>query len=248
MSITAQPNAAWIEPIPHHKVRCRAGLALGVILGIYGVAAYLMMPALWEVYAHDHPSLDGLETIVYTASGIPGDPLNVGLVGTEAEVKKLFHDAGWHPADPLSIKADLKIAEATVLERSYADAPVSSLYYDKRKEDLAFEKQIGPDPKKRNHVRYWKTDRKVDSGRPFWIGSATLDVGVELSRTTGQITHRTGPDVDAERDYLMAQLNATGELVEVYSKPDFHKRHKGKNGGGNAWITDGALKIGVIRP
>jgi len=248
MSITTQRNADWIEPIPHHKVRRRAGLALGAILGIYVVAAYLMVPALWEVYAHDHPQLDGLPTIVYTASGIPGDPLNVGLVGTEAQVKKLFHDAGWHPADPLSIRADLKIAEATVLERSYADAPVSSLYYDKRKEDFAFEKQIGRDPKKRNHVRYWKTERSDGSGRPLWIGSATLDVGVELSRTTGQITHRTGPDVDAERDYLMAQLNGTGELVEVYSKPNFHKQHEGKNGGGNAWFTDGALKIGVIRP
>lgn len=248
MSITAQRTADWIEPVPHHQVRRRAGLALGAILGVYVVAAYLMMPAMWELYSHDHPNLDGLDTIVYTGSGIPGDPLNVGLVGTEAQVKKLFHDAGWHPADPLSIRADLKIAEATVLERSYADAPVSSLYYEKRKEDLAFEKQIGPDPKKRNHVRYWKTSRTDGTDRPFWIGSATLDVGVELSRRTGQITHRTGRDVDAERDYLMSQLNATGDLAEVYSKPNFHKQHEGKNGGGNAWFTDGALKIGVLKP
>jgi len=248
MSIAAEPTATWIEPIPHHAVRRRAWLALVAILGFYFAVAYLMMPAAWDVYAHHHPKLDDVPTIVYTKSGIPGDPLNVGLIGTEAQVKHLFAAAGWHPADALSVKADLKIAEATVLEKSYADAPVSSLYYDGRKEDFAFEKQIGPDPKKRNHVRYWKTKKIDGDGRPVWIGSATLDVGVELSRTTGQITHRTGPDVDAERDYLTAQLKATGDLEEVYSVPNFHKTHEGKNGGGNAWYTDGTLKIGVIKP
>jgi hypothetical protein len=36
--------------------------------------------------------------------------------------------------------------------------------------------------------------------RPIWVGSAVFDERVGLSRTTGQITHVTAPDVDAERD------------------------------------------------
>lgn len=248
MSTTATATPApWIEPIPHHKVRSRAGLTLAALLG-YFIFAYIMMPEAWELYAHRHPKLDGLTTIVYTKSGIPGDPLNVGLIGTEAEIKQLFHDAGWHSADPLSLKADLKIAEATVLEKSYADAPVSSLYYDGRKEDLAFELQIGHDPKQRNHVRYWKTKKLADDGRPIWFGSATLDVRVGLSGTTGQITHHIGADVDAERDTLMKSLQKTGDLVEVYDETGFHKKLSGRNGGGDPWHTDGTLKMGVIKP
>lgn len=32
-----------------------------------------------------------------TVEGIPGDPLNVGLVGDEAEVHRIMLAAGWHP-------------------------------------------------------------------------------------------------------------------------------------------------------
>lgn len=248
MSITTTAAAPYIETIPHHEVRRRAGLTLAVLLGFYVVVAYLMMPAKWKLEKHRHPSLDSLTTIVYTKSGIPGDPLNVGLIGTEAEIKQLFHDAGWHAADPLSLRADLKIAEATVLERSYADAPVSSLYYEGRKEDLAFELQIGHDPKKRNHVRYWKTTKVDTDGRPVWLGSATLDVRVGFSGTTGQITHHIGADVDAERDTLMNSLQKTGDLLEVYDEQGFHKKLTGRNGGGDPWHTDGTLKMGVIKP
>lgn len=247
MTTTAEATAPWVEPIPHHRVRSRAHLTLAVLLG-YVAIAYLMMPAAWRVYAHEHPKLDDLKTIVYTASGIPGDPLNVGLIGTEAEVKKLFADAGWHAADPLSLKADLKIAEATVLDKSYADAPVSSLFYYGKKEDLAFELQIGHDPKRRNHVRFWKTNKLGDGDRPVWLGSATLDIRVGLSGTTGQITHHIGPDVDSERDKLMNSLDKTGDLAEIYEEKGFHKKLEGRNGGGDPWHTDGTLKMGVIKP
>lgn len=248
MSITAEASSHWVEPIPQHLVRSRAGYTLAALLGFYVVVAYLMMPAAWEVYARRHPKLDDVPTIVYTKSGIPGDPLNVGLIGTEVQVKKLLHDAGWHPADALSIRADLKIAEATVLDKSYPDAPVSSLYFEGRKEDMAFEQQIGTDPKKRNHVRFWKTKKMDPDGRPIWLGSATLDVRVGLSRTTGQITHHIGADVDAERDHLMATLEKTGEFAEVYPVRNFHKQLEGRNGGGDRWRTDGTLEMGVIKP
>jgi hypothetical protein len=37
-----------------------------------------------------------------TAQGIPGDPLNIGLVGTKADVVKAWRLAGWHPADAIT--------------------------------------------------------------------------------------------------------------------------------------------------
>ncbi|MCE9608547.1 MAG: LssY C-terminal domain-containing protein [Planctomycetia bacterium] len=248
MSTVSEISTKPADVIPHESVRRRAGLTLAALLGFYFVVAYLMMPALWEHYVHAHPLLEDVPTIVYTTTGIPGDPLNVALIGTETEVKKIILKAGWYPADPLTLKSCLEIAEATVLKRSYDEAPVSSLYYEKRKEDLAFEQPVGPDPRERHHVRFWRTTKHDTDGRPVWIGSATFDRRVGLSHTTGEITHHIAADVDAERDHLMANLQATGDLEKLYSIPNFHKVKSGRNGGGDPWHTDGALRVGIVKP
>jgi hypothetical protein len=220
-------------------------LAAGVLLA-YLVVAYLVMPAIWKYYERRHPALEDIPGITHTAAGIPGDPLNVTLIGTKTEVMRIMLAASWHPADPLTLRSCLEIAEATVFKRAYDDAPVSSLYLFGRKEDLAFEQPVGPDPRKRHHVRFWQTDKGHEDGRPIWIGSAVYDERVGLSRTTGQITHVTAADVDAERDYLFQCLDQTGDLAEQSVMNDFHKVRAGKNGGGDPWHTDGKLYVGVI--
>src|SRR5205823_14147441 len=167
---------------------------------------------------------------------------------TKAEVIRIMLAAGWHPADPLTLRSSLEIAEAAVLKRSYDDAPVSNLYLFGRKEDLAFEQQVGADPRHRHHVRFWQSDKVDGDGRPIWVGSAVYDERVGVSHTTGQITHVTAASVDAERDYLFQCLEKTGDLAERYVEANFHKVHEGKNGGGDPWHTDGDLYVGVIKP
>ena len=115
-----------------------------------------------------------------------------------------------------------------------------------RKEDLAFEQPVGDNPRHRHHVRFWRTDEFDEDGRPVWVGSAIYDKKVGLSRTTGQITHVTAPDIDAERDFLFHCLEQTGDLSETYVLDDFHKVRKGRNGGGDPWETDGRLFVGII--
>ncbi len=111
---------------------------VGLLL-LYGAVAYLVMPLAWTRYSRRHPSLDDIPGITHTAAGIPGDPLNVALIGTESDVKKIMLAAKWYPADPLTLRSCLEIADDTVLKRRYDDAPVSNLYLWGRKEDLAFE-------------------------------------------------------------------------------------------------------------
>ena len=82
---------------------------------------------------------------------------------------------------------------------------------------------------------------------PVWAGSAVFDKRVGLSRTTGQFTHETAPDVDAERDKLFDDLKQTGDLAEVEIVPGFQKVLEGRNGEGNPWHTDGNLYAGVIK-
>src|SRR4051794_31544144 len=110
------------------------GLALSTII-VYVLVAYLLVPLLWSRYAKRHPALENLPDISYTHDHHPGDPINLALVGTEDEVNAIMRAAGWHVADPLGLKSDVKIAADTVLDRPYADAPVSSLYLWSRKED-----------------------------------------------------------------------------------------------------------------
>lgn len=226
----------------------RMTIGLGLLLLVYLSIAYLLLPMLWVGYAHRHPALDQAPRITHTFDDIPGDPLNVALEGTELEVKKLLLAAHWVPADPLTLKSCLEIAEATVLKRTYDTAPVSNLYLFGRKEDLAFEKPVGNDPRQRHHVRFWKSDTPTSDGRPFWFGSVTYDKKVGLSHTTGKITHHIDADLDKERDFLFHDLEQTRLLSEVYQEDGFQTQLKGHNGGGDPWYTDGNLVVGVIQP
>ena len=115
----------------------RVGMAVAGLVLVYFVMAYILVPALWIRYAHRHPSFDDVPRITYTKDDHPGDPLNVALIGTETELKKIMVAARWYPADPLTLRSCLEIAEASVLKRPYDAAPVSNLYLWGRKESLS---------------------------------------------------------------------------------------------------------------
>src|SRR6202051_846955 len=114
---------------------------MAVVL-VYTCLAYLALPALWTHYEHQN-KLANLPMVTRTAQGIPGDPINVGLVGDDKDVLCAMAAAGWYPADRVTLRSAIEIVGSVVLDRPYHDAPVSPLYYLGRREDLAFEKQIG---------------------------------------------------------------------------------------------------------
>jgi hypothetical protein len=221
---------------------------LALVVLVYFIVTYIVVPLGWERYTRRHTSLEDIPGITHTHTGIHGDPLNVALVGTEHEVKVIMLAAKWFPADPLTLRSCWHIADATVLKRPYDDAPVSNLYLFGRKEDLAFEQPVGHDPRKRQHVRFWRSDKPDPDGRPVYVGAATFDQRVGFSHTTGEVTHHIAADVDAERTQLFDDLQATGDLSETYMIADFHTLLEGRNGGGDPWHTDGGLKVGVIKP
>ncbi len=224
-----------------------AFVLFGILAG-YMVLAYFALPLFWIHYAHRHPAYDDLPGITHTHDDHPGDPINVALIGLEADLETIMQAGGWYPADPLGLRSDLKIAADTVLARPFDKAPVSSLYLWGRKEDLAFEQPVGNDPRQRHHVRFWKSAQVDPQGQPLWAGSATYDRRVGLSHTTGQITHHIAADVDRERDHLFDDLKRTGRLSDVHFIDGFHQVLQGRNGGGDPWHTDGRLLVGTIQP
>ncbi len=248
MSNFPDPNRAASQSNIAHKGRHLKPFYQTIfgLVSIYLVLAYVVLPLAWRGYAYRHPAIDETPSITSTSDHHPGDPINVALIGSETDLKRVMHLAGWLVADPLGIKNDLKIAADSVLEHPYVSAPVSNLYLWGRKEDLAFEQPVGDDPRQRHHVRFWKSATLDADSQPAWMGSASYDKHVGLSHTTGQVTHHIAADVDAERDHLFASLKATGELVDVEIVEDFHKVREGRNGGGDRWFTDGRLFTGTL--
>jgi hypothetical protein len=232
---------------------CRSGLrrivrAQGVLLGGYLFLAYLAVPLAWRLHYHRRPTLDDAPRVTRTGNGIPGDPLNLALVGREADIASAFVAAGWYPADPVTLRSSLRIVGDSVLGRPYDDAPVSSLYLDGRKQDLAFEQPVGDSPRKRHHVRFWKLTVTDADGRPLWLGAATYDTRVGLSHRTGQVTHHIGPDVDADRDKVIGDLEKAKRLSRVRYIDGFQRQRAGRNGSGDPWHTDGRLAVGWVVP
>ena len=208
----------------------------------WAVAAYLIVPRLWAAYYRRHPFFAELARCTQTGDGHPGDPINIAIVGTETALLRAMTTAGWFPANPITVGSSLRIAADTVLHRPDDDAPVSNLFLFGRKQDLAFEQPLATGPGKRHHVRFWRWDETYEA-RPIWFGAATFDRSVGLSHTTGQVTHHIAPNVDAERDRLVVELQRVGIAQPVEWKAGFHTELEGENGGGDPWHTDGRLAI-----
>ena len=193
-----------------------------------------------------HPALPRAPRHTTTARGHQGDAVNIAFIGTEEELHRALAAAGWYAADPVTLQTSLRIAADVVLRRPYAHAPVSDLYLWGRTQDAAFEQPVGDSPKQRHHVRFWRSDEVDRQGEPLWLGAATFDERVEISRTTGGITHRIGPDIDRERNKLVGDTARAGLLDGYYWVDRFHRDREGRNGGGDPYHTDGRLAVGVI--
>jgi len=217
-------------------------ICVAAFLVAYGIIAYIALPLAWTHYEHQK-GLAGRPMVTRTGQGIPGDPINVGLVGDKADVLCALHAAAWYPADPITLRSSVEIIGSVVLDRPYRDAPVSPLFFDGRREDLAFEKPVGTSADRRQHVRFWEVLKAGQEGRPVWLGSATFDQDVGLSRYTGQVTHHIAADVDAERDNLTNDLRRAKVVEAVYEVTGVGPTLFGRNGEGDPYYTDGEIEI-----
>ena len=225
----------------HSKIRV-ALVVVAIILAGYGIITYIVLPTIWSHYEHQK-GLAGSTMLTRTGQDIPGDPMNVGLVGSREDVLCAMHAAAWYPADPITFRSSLEIVGSVVLDRPYRDAPVSSLFYEGRREDLAFEKPDGRSADRRHHVRFWQVLKQGEEGRPVWLGSVTFDRGVGLSRDTAQVTHHIAPDIDAERDGLTGDLKAVKIVEAIYEVSGVGPTLNGRNGEGDRYYTDGEIEI-----
>ena len=217
------------------------------LITLYVALAYVILPLAWSHYEHQ-PNLAAAPMVTRTAQGIPGDALNVGLAGSREDVVRAMHAAGWFPADPITLKTSIEIVGSVVLDRPYDSAPVSPLYYQGRKQELAYEKPAGKSADRRHHVRFWQVLDQGAEGRPVFLGSVTFDRGVGLSHYTGAVTHHIAPDIDAERDGLIADLVKADMVEALYQVTGVGPTLNGRNGEGDRYFTDGEIHFGRLVP
>jgi len=227
-----------------------------VALGItYGLAAYIILPRIirlgLRILQREH-----VPSYTITGDGLPGDPVNVALVGTLQQLRAAFAALGWSEADRLGLASSWGMVRAFVFNSPYPTAPFSTLYLFGRGQDIGFQKAIDNSPRKRHHIRFWalsltraqdtwgaagfwlNTGRPPDSETVIWVGAGTRDTGLSLTRLTFQITHATDSDTNAERDYIIAELmkNRSVEGVKVYkSGQDLPTERV------NHYVTDGEI-------
>jgi hypothetical protein len=190
-------------------------------------------------------ALNATGTRSFTSAGRPGDPLNIAVICSEDELLRIMAAARWSPADPITVRSSLRITIDSVVRRPYADAPVSNLYVNGKKQDLAFEQAAASNPSKRHHVRFWRMEPPEPSHATLWIGAATFDASIGLSHTNGHITHHIAADVDSERDKLLGDVKSV-ERVAIRWIDDFQPVRQGRNGGGDPFHTDGRLAVVAI--
>lgn len=217
----------------------------GLFVFVWAIIAYLALPRL-------HLILSSIYVPNYffgrtrTGTGLLGDPVNVGLMGTEATVHAAMRTAGWTLADEITPKSVYKIIISTITRRSYPEAPVSALLLFGRRHDFAYQQEVDGSPGKRHHVRFWRCpDGWLLPGghRVDWLAAGTYDKSVGLSLFTLQITHKIDENTDEERDHIVNTVVKANAKVSVAVLKDFSSGYHARNGGGDAIKTDGDLPI-----
>lgn len=228
-------------------------------LGWWGI---LILVLFWLMLAYlTLPRLHRILTRIYvpdyfigrtrTSDGLLGDPVNIAVLGDEDQLRRTMADAGWTPAEPVTLSSSWRIVTSVLRRRSYLSAPVSPLYLFGRQQDIAYQQQVAGNPSKRHHVRFWRTpDGWLLPGgaRVDWLAAATFDRAVGFSLFTLQITHRIDADIDVERDHVISTvLDGAGCGVPLTVITGFSSGYHTRNGGGDTIHTDGDLPILDLR-
>jgi hypothetical protein len=172
--------------------------------------------------------------------GRQGDMINMMFLAKEDDLKLAFARAGWIKPD----KSIPHIVWRLMSQRThYTKLPMYSLYVFGRVQDYSF---VMPDPNsivaQRHHLRIWKTGGEVD-GVPLWAGAATHDVSIKFVKHTFQIFHRIDPNVDAERDFIAANLSQTSQFTREEYTACAKPVYNAENATGQKYYSDSRMLV-----
>ncbi|WP_082581498.1 LssY C-terminal domain-containing protein [Leifsonia sp. Root227] len=214
------------------------------------VVAYLVLPRLHRILTSIYVP-DYFIGRARTSDGLLGDPINLAVLGTEAQLDRAMTEAGWTRADEVTLRTSWGIIASTLLRRSYDEAPVSPLFLFGHQQDVAYQQEVRGNPSKRHHVRFWRCPEGwlLPGGHDAdWMAAGTFDRSVGFSLFTLQITHKIDANTDIERDHIVSTLMDARIGVDVDVIEDFSTGYHSRNGGGDSIETDGNLPVIDVRP
>lgn len=221
------------------------GWQLLLLLVFWVLVAYLVLPRLHRILTTIYLP-DYFIGRTRTADGLLGDPVNLALRGSEAQVHQAMSLAGWTRADELDLASGWGIVANTLRRRSYPSAPVSPLFLFRRRQDFTYQQEVAGSPSRRHHVRFWRCPEGwlLPGGVAVdWLAAGTYDRSVGLSLFTFQVTHKIDAQVDIERDHIVATVLEAQPAVTHRVIEDFATGYHSRNGGGDVIVTDGDLPI-----
>jgi len=181
--------------------------------------------------------------------GREGDMLNLMFVSSEDDLQNAFARGGWLKVE----QSKPQIVWHLLLQRThYAKLPMARLYVFGRAPDFSY---ALPDPQsivaRRHHLRIWKTDRYLN-GVPVWVGAATHDVAIEFVKRKFRLFHTIDPNVDAERDFIAANLAETHHLTREEYLRCSDPVYEARTATGQAYYSDSRMLLlelnGAIPP
>ena len=242
-------SAVWLSSLLLQESFQWGWAQLWFLVVFWLLLAYLVLPRLHRILTHVYVPNYFIGR-ARTSDGLLGDPVNVALLGPEPQIHAVMQAGGWTLADDVTPASSRRIAVATLLRRSYLQAPVSPMFLFGREQDFAYQQEVDGTPGKRHHVRFWRCPPGwlLPGGLAAdWLAAGTYDRRVGLSLFTLQITHKIDEHTDAERDHIVATIKAADPAVEVKMIRDFSTGYHTRNGGGDAIVTDGDLPIVDLR-
>lgn len=223
--------------------------AVVYLIAFWAMLTYLALPRLHQVFTTFYVP-DYFIGRTRTDDGLLGDPVNLALDGTAADIHAAMRRAGWTLADELTLRTAWGIVVSSLTRRSYPAAPVSGLHLFGRRHAFAYQQEVDGNAAQRHHVRFWPVPEGwlLPGGHGAdWLAAGTYDRAVGLSAFTGQITHKIDADIDVERDYIINTVRWADPGVGIRVIREFSTAYHHRNGGGDLIRTDGHLPVLNVR-
>ena len=221
----------------------------------YAIAAYVILPRVVRM-AVKILQRKSVPSFTVTGDGLPGDPVNLALIGEVREAPRRVREGrldGGGPPRPRELVADgrglrlqpplsgravqhalpLRAGAGHRLSEGDRRQPAQAPSYP------VLGHEFGARRRHPGTAAFWRNkDRPPLDAPALWVGAGTRDTGFSLTAFTFQVTHATDDDTNAERDFIVGELKGSGTIGDVTWHRRGERIHTGRV---NHYITDGEV-------
>ena len=226
-------------------------LAIG-LLGVGAIDATYQKPlnttpvTVRREVAPDISALFATGRIPATSESVTGTPLEPVSLVIIAKDRQSFVDAmrhaGWIRAQKPGLNSLARAGWAALTNQEDATAPVTPYFWEGQPNDYGFQKPTSDRTlRKRHHARFWNTRFVTPTGARIIVGTASFDDGMNWDGL-----HHIDPNIDAERNRLIADLKQAGD-VKAFERFQLSTPRLGQDVAGDPWFTDGKAILVTLK-